>query len=94
MKRIWPFIKNKYLLSTLFVLSYILILHDTDILTLMNRKEKVTNLQTEIERKKKGIEDLKVSLEELDDIRSLEKYAREEHYFKKDDEDLFIFSFE
>jgi cell division protein DivIC len=94
MKRFWKVIKNKYLLSSFFVIAYILILHDTDILTLIKRKEKVATLESEIERKKQGIEDLKIKLHELEDIRSLEKYAREEHLFKKDDEDIFVFSFE
>ena len=39
-------------------------------------------------------EELKIKLDELDNIRTLEKYARENHYFKKEDEDIFIFSFE
>ena len=73
---------------------YILFIHDTDIATLISRKNHVAELESEIERKKKSIEDLKISLNQLDDIRSLEKYAREEHLFKKEDEDIFIFSFE
>ena len=81
-------------MSSAFVLLYILILHETDIVTLINRKERITLLEQEIDRKKEGIESLKIALNELEDIRSLEKYAREEHYFKKADEDLFIFSFE
>ena len=94
MKKVWNVIKNKYLLSSIFVLSYILILHDTDILTLIKRKEKVAKLEMEIERKKQSIEEMRTKLDDLDDVRSLEKYAREEHLFKKDSEDIFIFSFE
>lgn len=73
---------------------YILILHDTDIVTLINRQDRVAGLEMEIARKEKGIEALKVSINQLEDLRSLEKYAREEHLFKKTDEDLFIMSFE
>lgn len=94
MQRVWKVARNKYLISGLFVLVYILFLHNTDILTLINRHEKVAELDQEIVRKKAGIEDLKIKLRELENIRSLEKYARENHFFKKDDEDLFIFSFE
>jgi len=93
-KKYLNIVKNKYILSAAFVLLYILILHETDIATLMNRNKRVEELEREIERKKSGIGILKNSIEELDDIRSLEKYARENHYFKKEDEDLFIFSFE
>ena len=76
------------------MLLYILILHETDIVTLIKRNERVSVLEEEIERKKQGIEALKISVDQLEDLRSLEKYARENHYFKKKDEDLFIFSFE
>lgn len=76
------------------MLLYILILHETDIVTLINRNERVSVLEEEIERKKQGIETLKIAIDQLEDVRSLEKYARENHYFKKEDEDLFIFSFE
>ena len=93
-KRFLNIIRNKYVISSAFVLLYILILHETDIVTLINRNERVSILEEEIERKKQGIEELKVSIDQLEDVRSLEKYARENHYFKKKDEDLFIFSFE
>jgi cell division protein FtsB len=93
-KRFLTIIRNKYILSSAFVLLYILILHETDIVTLINRNERVSILEEEIERKKQGIEELKISIDQLEDLRSLEKYARENHYFKKKDEDLFIFSFE
>ena len=94
MKKYVTLIRNKYILSSLIVLFYILILHETDIVTLMKRNDRVDELEREIDRKKEGIEELKVAIEELEDIRSLEKYARENHYFKRADEDLFIFSFE
>lgn len=94
MKKVFPVLKNKYFLSTLFVLVYILILHDTDIFSLQNKKQRVSELQLQIDEKKIEIEELKLALNDLNDPRTLEKYAREFHYFKKEDEDLFILSFE
>lgn len=94
MKKFLSTIRNKYIISATFVLLYILILHETDIATLVKRNQRVNELEMEIERKKEGIEELKIAINELKDIRTLEKYARENHYFKKDDEDIFIFSFE
>jgi len=93
-KKFLNIIRNKYILSSAFVLLYILILHETDIVTLIKRNERVSLLEEEIDRKKQGVEDLKISINQLEDLRSLEKYARENHYFKKEDEDLFILSFE
>lgn len=94
MKQVLVFVRNKYIFSSLLVLLYILILHESDVFTLIKRNERVQTLESEIERKKTGIEELKASINQLQDIRSLEKYARENHFFKKEDEDLFIFSFE
>lgn len=94
MREYLNFVKYKYIISSVVVVFYILILHETDIFTLIQRNQRVTNLEQEIDRKKEGIEDLKIAIEELEDIRSLEKYARENHYFKREDEDIFIFSFE
>lgn len=94
MKKYFKKLNNRYFISTAIVVLYILILHDTDIYTLWKRHEKVDTLEMEIERRKIEIEEVKVNLAGLQDIRSVEKYAREKYYFKKDDEDLFIFSFE
>jgi len=93
-KKYLPIFRNRYVLSSLVVLIYILVLHDNDIYTLMKHKSKVSRLETEIQRKKEKIDELKLNIASLQNIRSLEKYARETHFFKKDDEDIFIFSFE
>lgn len=94
MKRVLVLLRNKYIFSSLLVVLYILILHESDVFTLIKRNERVEALEMEIERKKEGIENLKASIDQLRDVRSLEKYARENHFFKKENEDLFIFSFE
>lgn len=73
---------------------YVTLLHNTDVYTLIQRNKKVTALSDEIEHRKTEIKQMRENLEELQDLRSLEKYARETHLFKKDDEDVFIFSFE
>jgi cell division protein DivIC len=94
LKKYIPILKNRYLVSSLVVLIYILVMHDTDVYTLWKRQQKVASLEAEIDRRQAEIGVLKENLASLQDLRSLEKYARETHYFKKDDEELFIFSFE
>lgn len=94
MKKILPFLKNKYVISTSLVVIYILLLHDTDIFAIQNKQAKVSELELKIEKKKEEIEELKIALNDLNDPRTLEKYAREQHFFKKEDEDIFVFSFE
>ncbi len=92
MKTTYTILKNKYFIATILTLFYILLLHDTDVASLNKRKQRVKQLEIEIVQKKKQIEDLKISLNELENITSLEKFAREKYFFKRDDEDLFILS--
>jgi cell division protein FtsB len=94
MKKIVARLKNRYAISSIIAVVYILLLHNTDVYTLIQRKNTVAELETEIARKKHEIEEVKANIASLQDIRSLEKYARENYFFKKDDEELFIFSFE
>lgn len=80
------------MLTGIITVFYILFLHNTDVISLSKRKERIQLLENEINRKKIQIEDLKVDLTELQNTNSLEKFAREKYYFKKDDEDIFILS--
>lgn len=74
------------------MLFYILLLHDTDIVSLTKRKQKVAQLEKEIAHRGSQIEDLKEDLKEIENLESLEKFAREKYYFKKESEDLFVLS--
>ncbi len=92
MKKHLKYLKNRYLVCSIILFLYILLLHDTDVFSLQKRKEKVANLQKEIAHRKLEIEDLKEDLQALDNLESLEKFAREKYYFKKESEDLFVIS--
>ena len=78
--------------SAIILLIYILLLHDTDVFSLRKRKEKVENLQQELVHRRIQIEALKADLLELENIHSLEKFAREKYFFKKESEDLYVLS--
>ena len=56
--------------------------------TLQELREKKVSMQAEIQQ------DSKKQLELSTDDKSLEKFAREEHLMKKDDEDIFIITTE
>jgi cell division protein FtsB len=86
----YKIIKNKYFISTILVLFYILFLHNTDIVALKKRKDRVKQLQSEILLKRNEIIELKKALNELENQTTLEKFAREKYYFKKDNEDVFV----
>ena len=92
MKKIYKIAKNKYFVSTIIVLFYILLLHNTDLASLNKRKDRVQGLKMEISQKKSKIESLKIALSEIENVKSLEKFARENYFFKRKTEDVFVLS--
>jgi hypothetical protein len=73
---------------------YILFLDDVDIFTIINQNRKLSHLEeSKIEISEKLFK-TKTTLKELKYSSNLESYAREEKLFKKDDEDIFIISYE
>lgn len=73
---------------------YILFLDDIDIFTIVNQNRKLERLEeTKMEVSKK-LEITRSTLKKLRYISELESYAREEKLFKKDNEDIFILSYE
>ncbi len=67
---------------------------DVDIFTIINQNRKLSHLEeSKIEISEK-LTKTKATLKELKHSSNLESYAREEKLFKKDDEDIFIISYE
>lgn len=70
--------------------TYALFLDDYDIFTLLNQKNRLSVI---IEKKETVDQNLLITKETLNDLRSMENvvhYARSVKFFKKDDEDIFI----
>jgi cell division protein FtsB len=84
-------LKNKYLLTGIFFVIWMLFFDPKDILSDFERRGKLNELQTSELNLKKQITDAKQELDLLkNDAQSIEKYAREKYLMKKDNEDLFI----
>jgi cell division protein DivIC len=84
-------LKNKYLLTGVFFAVWMLFFDPKDILSNLERRSKLNELQTSELNLKKQITDAKQELDLLkNDAQSIEKYAREKYLMKKDNEDLFI----
>lgn len=85
-------LKNKYLLTALGFTVWLLFFDDRDIITTHFKH------QGELQQLEKSrdyyAEQIKATQKELDQLKSdpatLEKYAREKYWMKKDNEDLFI----
>ena len=94
MKRILPYFKNKFILASTVFLVYILFLDDNDIFSVISRNSKLKELTS---KKKAMINDLDKTTSILDKLKyqsEVEKYARENKFFKKDDEDVFVIFYE
>jgi len=88
-----PF-RNKYLLAFTIFLVYNLFLDDIDVFTILNQNRRLSKLSTDQSEINVKLKDTKQTLRELKHGYALEKYAREEKLFKKDNEDIFIISYE
>lgn len=73
---------------------YILFLDDVDIITIFHQKAKLSELKEERDEMEIQLQQTKMVLDELSDINALEKFAREKKMFKKEDEDIFVITYE
>lgn len=84
------YFRNKYILTLTVFIVYILFLDDVDIFSIVRQKSKNNALITQRDELEVKLNDTKAILMDLSDIESLEKYARENKLYKKDDEDIFV----
>lgn len=92
LNRIPGYLKNKYLLSVVIFLTWMLFFDDRDIITTHFRyKNELNELKTNKEYFQEQIAETRKELDKLQsDPALLEKYARERYRMKRDNEDLFI----
>ncbi len=89
---ILKYIKNKYVIVLLCMVVYLLFLEETDLFTLGKYKSKVNDLEDQKEYLDEEIVETRLSITELStDEAALEKFAREQHYMKRENEDVFVF---
>ena len=84
-------IKNKYLLTTIGIVVWLLFFDKNDVFSQAELSGKLNELKadrnyyiSEIENNKREIEELKTNK------KSLEKFAREKYHMKKDNEDVYV----
>lgn len=90
MKKYLHIFKNKYIFALTVFGIYNLFLDEVDLFTVINQNRRLAELrETEISVAA-DLKETKHTLKQLRQNYALEKYAREEKLFKKDDEDIFI----
>ncbi len=90
MKKLPPFLKNKFIVTSIVFVFFILFLDDFDVFTVVSNNAKLINLN---EKKRKMILELKKTQSTLERLKypsEVERFAREEKFFKKDNEDIFV----
>jgi cell division protein DivIC len=88
------YLKNKYYIALAIFFVYILFLDDVDIFAIVSQNKKLAKIQNQQEETSKKLKELRHTLHDLHFGSEMEAYAREHKLFKKDDEDIFVISYE
>ncbi|MCX7987656.1 MAG: septum formation initiator family protein [Bacteroidales bacterium] len=90
-KYLWHFFKNKYFLATLFFLFWLILFDQNNWVDRVRMIKKKRQMEESIKYYQEKIREDKKRLQELQtDRENLEKFAREQYYMKRDNEDIFI----
>ncbi|HEY6956770.1 MAG TPA: septum formation initiator family protein [Flavisolibacter sp.] len=91
LRRIPSFLRNKYLLTTVAFIVWILFFDRNDVFTQIQRRGELNELKQSKQYFEKQIADNKKFSNDLQfNASAIEKYAREKYLMKRDNEDLFI----
>jgi len=91
MNRLIELLRNKYFLSVIAFVVWMLFFDKNDIIAQYEFKSQVNKLQEEKDFYVKEIETVKKDLNELNtNLNTAEKFAREKYFMKKDNEDVFV----
>lgn len=93
-KKIFKWVKNKFLVTTIVFFLYALFLDDWDVFQLIKQNIKLTELNEQRMKTKKELDRTINTLNKLKTPNGIEAFAREEKFFKKDNEDIFVISYE
>ncbi|MGC8804247.1 MAG: FtsB family cell division protein [Bacteroidales bacterium] len=90
-KYLWQLFKNKYFLATFFFLLWLVLFDQNNLLDRARMIRKKRQMEESIKYYQEKILEDKKRLHELQTDRdNLEKFAREQYYMKRDNEDIFI----
>jgi cell division protein DivIC len=91
MKKITTILTNKYLITSVFFIVWMLFFDQRDYFQLRDRQAELNKLEA---KKRYYVREIEKTQKELEDLQhnpaALEKFAREHYLMKKDGEDIFI----
>ncbi len=91
MKKILSLLKNRYVLVTLFMITWLAFFDRYNFIKRWEDNSELRKVRQESEYYKKQIEDIRKKSDELvKNKESMERFARERYYMKKDNEEVYI----
>lgn len=91
-KKIVPYITNRYLLAVVAFVVWMLFFDQRDVFLQMERAKELKKLEEAKSYYNKEIQNTKSQLEHLQtNPRSIEKFARERYLLKREGEEVFVF---
>jgi len=92
--KLFKLFSNIYILITIVFLIWILFLDSNSVVVNIKLKSQINDLENKINQLQKEIEIDKKLIASLKNLDSLEKYGREKHFMKKQNEEIFIIEIE
>ena len=92
--KLFKLFSNIYILITTVFLIWILFLDSNSVVVNIKLKSQINDLEKKINQLQKEIEIDKKLIATLKNLDSLEKYGREKHFMKKQNEEIFIIEIE
>jgi cell division protein FtsB len=89
-KKFGRILRNKYIISLLLFGVWMTFFDNNDIFRHMRHQRILTDLNREKNELSTRIDEVKRQMTELQNHTLLEKFAREQYYFKKDNEEVFV----
>ncbi|RZK42808.1 MAG: septum formation initiator family protein [Pedobacter sp.] len=91
MKHLLNLVKNKYFLAIIIFVVWMIFFDRNDMISQYGYSREVSKLQQEKEFYLEQTSSVKKDLKELDsNLITVEKFAREKYFMKKDNEDVFV----
>lgn len=87
----YPFIKNRYVIATSAFIVWVTFIDSNSLLNQYKARQELFELRKEKKYYQDELRSTRVRLDELlSDSKSLEKFAREQHLMKRENEDIWL----
>lgn len=90
LSNVWPGLQNRYVITGIAGLMWVSFVSDIDLIYLIKSQRQLSQLQHQVRHLEGAIQTIEQRLEDLSsNPERLEKFAREQYFMKRDNEDVF-----